>query len=227
MDRRSLLETARVARGLTQDAVARRSGTSQPTLSSYERGTKSPTLTVAERILHTLGFDLGLQPRVTFREVQGDRGRAYLVPDQLWRVDPPECFAPLTVRESDGRRRTFDFLKRDGRVDGYLWLLQHGDEEQLFTHVDGALLVDAWSDVAQGLSLDLRHLWHPLVYAAGEAVIDQLLIAGLQARRPKSLTRQARERLIERLAAEGLSAEQIRQELRRRESTKPANVRAR
>jgi hypothetical protein len=38
--------------------------------------------------------------------------------------------------------------------------------------VDGALLVDAWSDVAQGLSLDLRHLWHPLVYAAGEAVID-------------------------------------------------------
>jgi len=64
MDRRSLLETARGSRGLTQEAVARRSGTSQPTLSAYERGTKSPTLAVVERILHTLGYDLGLQPRV-------------------------------------------------------------------------------------------------------------------------------------------------------------------
>jgi len=43
-----------------------------PTLSAYERGTKSPTLTVAERIVHSLSFDLGLQPQVTFREVPGE-----------------------------------------------------------------------------------------------------------------------------------------------------------
>src|SRR5690242_9582999 len=115
VDRRSLLEVARVARGLTQEAVARRSGTSQPTLSAYERGTKSPTLAVAERILHSLGFDLGLQPRVTFREVHGERGGTYLVPDQLWRVDPPACFAPIDVRGADRSLRTSDLLNREGR----------------------------------------------------------------------------------------------------------------
>jgi transcriptional regulator with XRE-family HTH domain len=122
--KRSLLEAARVARGLTQDAVARRSGTSQPTLSAYERGTKSPTLVVIERILHTLGYQLALQPRVTFREVPDSRGRTCLVPDQLWRVDPPDCFAPLTVRDRGGSRRTFDLQDREGRVEAYAWLLQ-------------------------------------------------------------------------------------------------------
>jgi len=80
--------------------------------------TKSPTLAVVERILHTLGFDLGLQPRVTFREVPGERGRTYCVPDRLWRVDPPDCFAPLTVRDSKGRR-TFNLLDREQRVHAY------------------------------------------------------------------------------------------------------------
>ena len=142
-----------------------------------------------------------------------------MVPDQLWRVDPPDCFAPLAVGDADGSRRTFDLLNREGRVDAYVWLRQHGDEEQLFTHVDGALLVDAWPDVAPGLSPALRRLWQPLVYAAGEAVIDQLLIGDLQAGRPAALSRHARERLVERLAARGLTPEQIRRVLRRREWT--------
>jgi hypothetical protein len=160
-----------------------------------------------------------LQPRVTFREVPGERrARSFLVPDQLWRVDPPDCFAPLTVGDADGNRRTFDLLDREGRVGAYVWLLGHGDETHLFTHLDGALLVDAWPDVAPRLSYDLRRLWHPVVYAAGEAVIDQLLIAGLQPSRPKPLTRQGRERLVERLIARGLTADEIRRVLRRRES---------
>lgn len=213
VDRRSLLEAARVARGLTQQAVARRSGTSQPTLSAYERGTKSPTLAVAERILNTLGFALRLQPRVTFREVPGHRGRTYVVPDQLWRVDPPDCFAPVTRHDPAGSRRTFDLLSRNDRVDAYAWLIERGDEEQLITHVDGALLVDAWPDVAPRLSPDLRRLWHPLVYSAGEAVLDQLLIVGLKAGRSAPLSRQARERLVKRLASRGLTAEQIRRVL--------------
>ena len=138
MDRRSLLEVARVARGLTQEAVARRSRTSQPTLSAYERGTKSPTLAVVERILHSLGFELGLQPHVSFREVHRERGGTYLVPDQLWRVDPPDCFAPVDVRGAGGNRRTSDLLNREGRIEAYSWLLTHGDEEHLFNHLDGA-----------------------------------------------------------------------------------------
>lgn len=216
VDKRSLLEAARVARGLTQEAVGRRSGTSQPTLSAYERGTKSPTLAVAERILHSLGFDLGLRPRVTFREVKGDRGRAYVVPDQLWRVDPPDCFAPIDGLDANGEPRRFNLLDRKTRIEGYIWLLRRGAEEQLFTHLDAALLVDSWPNIAPRISPELREFWQPLVYAAGEAVIDQLLIAGLQAGRTAPLGRQTRERLVERLVARGLTAQQIRQLLRHR-----------
>lgn len=216
MDSRSLLEAARVARGLTQEAVARRSGTSQPTLSAYERGTKSPTLAVAERILHSLGFDLGLQPRVTFREVHGDHGRTHLVPDQLWRVDPPDCFAPIDGLDANGEPRRFNLLDRKTRIEGYIWLIRRGSEDQLFTHLDAALLVDAWPEVAPRLSPELRQLWRPLVYAAGEAAIDHLLIASLRADRPEPLSRQAQSRLIERLATQGLTAEQIRDALRHR-----------
>lgn len=211
VDRRSLLEVARVARGLTQEAVARRSGTSQPTLSAYERGTKSPTLAVAERILHSLGFDLGLQPRVTFREVHGERGGTYLVPDQLWRVDPPACFAPIDGLDASGEPRRFNLLDRDTRIEGYIWLLRRGDEAQLFKHLDAALLVDAWPAVAPRLSPELRGLWAPLVYAAGEAVIERLLIAGLRSGTPDPLlSPRRRKNLVRRLKARGLSADDVR-----------------
>jgi hypothetical protein len=55
-----------------------------------------------------------------------------------------------------------------------------------------------------------------LVYAAGEAAIDQVLITGLQAGRPKAPSRRARERLVARLAAPGLTAAEIREVLRHR-----------
>lgn len=213
VDRRSLLEVARVARGLTQEAVARRSGTSQPTLSAYERGTKSPTLAVAERILHSLGFDLGLQPRVTFREVHGERGGTYLVPDQLWRVDPPNCFAPIDVRDAGRNLRTSDLLNREGRIDGYAWLLTHGDEEQLFNHLDGALLVDAWVDLAPRLPAELRSEWQPLVREAAMGWLgDERARWQDDQRRPMS--RRARERVVRHLAGRGLTADEIRRVLR-------------
>jgi len=212
VDRRSLLEVARVARGLTQEAVARRSGTSQPTLSAYERGTKSPMLAVAERILHSLGFDLGLQPRVTFREVHGERGGTYLVPDQLWRVDPPNCFAPIDVRGADRSLRTSDLLNREGRVEAYAWLLTHGDEEQLFNHLDGALLVDAWIDLAPRLPAELRSEWQPLVREAALGWLPDER-ARWQDEHGKPISQRARERAIRQLASRGLTADEIRRVL--------------
>ena len=202
VDRRSLLEAARVARGLTQEAVARRSGTSQPTLSAYERGTKSPTLAV----------DLALQPHVTFREVHGERGGTYLVPDQLWRVDPPDCYAPVEARDAVGRRRTSDLLNRDGRIDAYAWLLTHGNEEQLFNHLDGVLLVDAWPDLAPRLPRDLRIEWQPLVQAAGLGWLAAER-ARWQNEHDRPASRRARERAIRKLASRGLTAEEIRRAL--------------
>jgi transcriptional regulator with XRE-family HTH domain len=217
MDRRSLLAIARESRGLTQEAVARHSGTSQPTLSAYERGAKSPTLAVAERILHTLDFDLRLQPRVSFHEVRDELGRPHLVPDQLWRVDPPDCFVPIDGLDNEGGARRFNVLVRATRVEGYIWLLRRGSQEQLFKHLDAALLVDAWPDVAPRLSPELRHHWAPLVYAAGEAVINEMLIAGLRNEHSKPLRRPAKKQLIARLTARGLTVDEIRQVLRRRQ----------
>lgn len=202
-----------MARGLTQEAVARRSGTSQPTLSAYERGRTSPTLAVAERILHSLGFNLGLQPRITFRDVHGENGGTYLVPDQLWRVDPPGCFAPVTVHDVRSRHRTSDLLNRESRVDAYGWLLTHGDEEQLYTHLDGALLVDAWPDLAPRLPATLRSEWQPLVLTAGMG-----WLAAERARRrgegKSPISRRAREHAIRQLASRGLTADEIRRALR-------------
>lgn len=213
--RRSLLESARVARGLTQEAVARRSGTSQPTLSAYERGSKSPTLSVVERILHALGYELGLQPRVMFREVRVG-ARTFHVPDQLWRLDPADCFVPLTVRDADGERRTYFLSNRVTRVEAYIWLLKYGDETQLIEHLDSALLVDTWPDIAPRLPAVLRTAWGALVHHAAEGWAEEHLIASLQEGRPRSVSPRARVRAIKRLAERGLTADEIRAVLRRR-----------
>lgn len=59
----TIVERARRGSGLSQRELARRAGTSQPTLSTYEHGTKSPALAVVERIVNSSGFDLDLSPR--------------------------------------------------------------------------------------------------------------------------------------------------------------------
>ncbi|MFT4011782.1 MAG: helix-turn-helix transcriptional regulator [Nocardioidaceae bacterium] len=207
MSRRSLLEAARAARGLTQEAVARRSGTSQPTLSAYERGTRSPTLSVVERILHTLDFDLGLNPRIAFREVH-DGSNTYVVPNQLWRLDPDDCFVPFTVTDRAGRHGFFP-IERPSRVAAYRWLMETGDETQLISHLDGALLVDAWGEIAPHLPTRLRDAWQPLVTKATEGWLIDQLRAGLTIP-PKPASPKARERAIRRLAEHGLTEEEIR-----------------
>lgn len=213
MDDPSLLEAARLARGLSQEAVARRSGTSQPTLSSYERGAKSPTIGVARRILQALGFDLGLTPRVSFHEVRHGRS-TYAVPDQLWRLAPNDCFVPFSVPGRSAQER-FDPVDRTSRLKAYLWLLEHGDETQLFTHLDGALLVDLWPDLVPHLPAELRDAWSPLITEASEGWFIEQLRAGRPVP-PKPVSAKARERAIRRLAEHGLTADEIRAVLKKR-----------
>lgn len=67
---RTVIEEARLESGLGQTELAALAGTSQPTLSSYERGKKSPGLAVAERIVNAAGWNIALQPRVSFTEHQ-------------------------------------------------------------------------------------------------------------------------------------------------------------
>lgn len=158
---------------------------------------------------------VGLQPRVTFRKVHGERGGTYVVPDQFWRVDPPACFTSIDGLDAHGNPRRFNLLDRATRIEGYIWLLRRGDEAQLSKHLDAALLVDAWWAVAPRLSPEPRGLWAPLVYAAGRTAIDQLLIATLRAAaRHPALSPRSRTRLVERLKERGLAADDIRELLR-------------
>lgn len=62
MDAASLLREARLAAGLSQAELADRSGTSQATLSDYERGAKTPSAATLERILAAGGRRLTSEP---------------------------------------------------------------------------------------------------------------------------------------------------------------------
>lgn len=57
-----LLRDARLTAGLTQAQLARRSGTSQATLSAYESGTKAPSSDTLARVLAAAGARLATVP---------------------------------------------------------------------------------------------------------------------------------------------------------------------
>lgn len=217
--RRSLIKEARVTARLTQEALARRAGTTQSTLSAYERGTKSPTLTVTERILASIGYDLALTPHITFREVEY-RAYTWHVPNRLWRLDLVACFTPATVRDQYCMTHGLDVDTRPGRIDAYRWLLEHGTPEQIFDHVDGALLIDAWNDLTD-LPAPLRVEWQPLVEDAYTDMIDVLLVQGLRDKyrqKTPSIRAQSRhlKRIVQRMADRGLTPDEILQVLRAR-----------
>jgi transcriptional regulator with XRE-family HTH domain len=62
MDTGHLLRDARLAAGLTQAELAERAGTSQATLSAYERGRKVPSVSTLARLLAATGRRLATAP---------------------------------------------------------------------------------------------------------------------------------------------------------------------
>lgn len=56
------LKQARTGAGLSQTELARRAGTSQATLSAYERGHKQPTASTLARLVAAAGWRLTLAP---------------------------------------------------------------------------------------------------------------------------------------------------------------------
>lgn len=158
----SLLRSARVARRMTQETLARRAGTSQSTLSAYERGIKTPSLAVAERILYALGYRLDVRDVVTFHSVViNDDGWIIHVPDRLWRLDPPHCFTTVYLDN-----RAYDLTNSRERTEAYVQLIEHCGEEKIFRHIDAALLVAAWPAMSRRLREPVREAWDPLVHDA-------------------------------------------------------------
>jgi len=160
----TILARARRDSGLSQRELARRSGTSQSTLSTYESGRKSPTLAVAERIVQTSGQRLDLVPNVDFTVHVGDRGEPYLVPNRLWRLDLIDAFAAVTLPRHlywSGPSRSYQLASRRDRARVYEIVLREGTAVDLMSFIDGALLVDLWDDLV--LPPRLREAWAPVI----------------------------------------------------------------
>lgn len=166
MDRWFLLERARRARGLTQARLAAMSGTSQATLSSYERGLKSPSLKVASRILAALDQELTLRARVDWVEHHPAGIVAFWAPSMLWAVEPPMCFATIAMPDLIHHTHTMAWSMRDrqDRRGAYEQLLRRGTPQQMIRWIDGGLLVDVWGEL--DLPQPVREAWEPAIRLA-------------------------------------------------------------
>lgn len=176
MDRAYLIEKARRARGLTQVQLAARAGTSQATLSAYERGLKSPSLKVASRILAATGHELTLRTYVDWTEHQAPGIDDFSVPDRLWAVAPPMCFATITMMPDligGSGKDEWNLLDRADRIGAYEQLIRCGLPHQMIRWIDGGLLVDVWGEL--DLPDPVRTAWEPAIRAATEAPRDDAL----------------------------------------------------
>jgi transcriptional regulator with XRE-family HTH domain len=160
----STLRAARRVAGLTQAQLAARAGTSRETLSAYERGEKSPTLSTLERLFESSGFELSAHPRTEFVERTTKRGRPLAVPIALPRLPVDRAFAsvvlPLHLDRSASPRR-YDLADRHDRARVYEAVLREGGPDDIISFVDGALLIDLWDSLV--LPDDVRDAWRGVV----------------------------------------------------------------
>ncbi|MCF4121272.1 helix-turn-helix domain-containing protein [Antribacter sp. KLBMP9083] len=162
----SLLARARRHRGMSQALVAVRAGTSQPTLSAYERGIKSPTLAVVERIMAVTGHRLDIVPAVAWTRHARKGGGDFWVPDRLWRLEPGRAFRHINADRVPGLRGTGSLSLFDPKARRHVYaaLLNHGGRHDIARHVDGVLLMTHWDDL--DLDDEVGQAWVPVVTRA-------------------------------------------------------------
>ena len=166
-----LITGARRQSGLSQSELARRSGTSRPTLCAYEHGRVSPTLDTLQRLLDATDHDLVARRRLHWHRVPIGGGRVASVPDAL-----PDLDAIASVRrlelplhlEWSRQDRHVDLADRRQRARVYETVLREGRPGDIAGLVDGALLVDLWDELV--LPRQLRAAWQPLIDEARGAI---------------------------------------------------------
>jgi transcriptional regulator with XRE-family HTH domain len=166
MSSQTVIEVARRAAGFSQRRLAEIARTQQSSVSEYESRRKSPTLEVVERLLDAADHELAAKPMVFFDHREDPDVGGYLVPDRLWQVPIPTCYARVTVfyfRAIVGYD-VWDLSVLEDRIDFYQLALRHGVNEVLLNAVDGALLVEAWPNLE--LPEVVRAAWQPLIDAA-------------------------------------------------------------
>lgn len=126
-----LLKGMRKAAGLSQEELAGRAGTSQPTLAVYEAGRAEPRLATLERLAAAADFDLSVEARAKVR-----RGALPI-------AAAAEDVALLLRGKGDGPawRRLLDFVDdfRGSPVPGKRWLVEDSPGSCGDRRFDGAM----------------------------------------------------------------------------------------
>jgi transcriptional regulator with XRE-family HTH domain len=163
----TVIEAARRAAGLSQRRLARIAKTQQSSISEYETRRKSPTLEVVERLVDAAGFELAVRALVDFDYRDDAEVATFAVPDRLWSLPVPDCFARVQVMGPIFRideDRIWDLSDPAQRIEYYELVLVHGSHTMIRDSVDGVLLVQAWPHMR--LPDVVRVAWQPAIEAA-------------------------------------------------------------
>jgi transcriptional regulator with XRE-family HTH domain len=163
----TVIETARKAAGLSQRRLAEIARTQQSSVSEYESRRKSPTLEVVERLLDAADAELAVKPLVFFDLIEDPEVGSFWVPDRLWSVPIPECFARVQVLKyifHTDDHQVWDLSDRTERIAYYELVLVYGFGDMLLDSVDGLLLIQAWPHM--DLPEVIRAAWQPVIDAA-------------------------------------------------------------
>jgi transcriptional regulator with XRE-family HTH domain len=159
-----LLRAARQAAGLTQVALAQRSGLARPNIAAYEHGRREPLFATAMALLDAVGAQVDIEPPVAWSWTTGRR--PYAVPSCLWRLPSGAAlssFNPAVHLWWSGPPRAFDMSLRSDRLRAYEIVLREGRPDDIEAIVDGVLLCEAWPDLV--LPRELRSAWERLIAA--------------------------------------------------------------
>jgi transcriptional regulator with XRE-family HTH domain len=183
---KTVIEVARRSAGLSQRRLADIARTQQSSISEYERRRKSPTLDVVERLLEAAEHELVAKPMVFWSHVEDPDVGSFWVPDKLWAVPAPKCFAKVqafkyvfpaeATQDWTEFLRTWDLSVTTERIAYYELVVQHGMDKMVEDSVDGVLLIQAWPQMT--LPSAVRRAWQPLIDEATKTHVGPPLDPG-------------------------------------------------
>jgi hypothetical protein len=120
-------------------------------------------------MFEVLSLELVAVPKIKFHKVITTRGNVIYVPNQLPQLPAKQAHRklqlPLHINWSE-LDQEFNLALRKDRERVYELVLQEGNPRDIVSIIDGALLVDLWSEIV--IPKKVRLAWQPL--------IDQVLV---------------------------------------------------
>lgn len=155
-----LLANLRLETGMTYEQLADVGGTSRTAVSAWANGRRSPTLETFTRLLEAVDCELAITPKVKWSKVTDPRtSKRYDVPDRLWRLPLSEAFRAFSFEG-----QTYDLRNGQHRFTWYETVISDGDREAIEEFIDGALLIEMWSDLV--LPSVVRRPWQEAIDAS-------------------------------------------------------------